>query len=215
MKKAACIALLAWMGGVFAGTGRAANSLLLELQVHENVEAKRADLRLRLREPVTITKVEATVDGQPAPVTFAPFGAEGHANTGALLFLIDRSDPKRAKTIEAAKVLTMQLIDRAAPRTDSAVYVFDANLARVADFGTPRGEVAARLQPEKAGGLATELYRSAIEAIAILEKQPVERRALVLLSDGKAEDTTYTVEKVVEAAGKANVVILAVGYAET
>jgi hypothetical protein len=71
------------------------------------------------------------------------------------------------------------------------------------------------LQPEKAGGLATELYRSAIEAIAILEKQPVERRALVLLSDGKAEDTTYTVEKVVEAAGKANVVILAVGYAET
>lgn len=215
MKKAACIALLAWMGGVFAGTGRAADSLLLELKVYENVEAKRADLRLRLREPVTIAKVEATVDGQPAPVTFAPFGAEGHADTGALLFLIDRSDPKRAKTIEAAKVLTMQLIDRAAPRTDSAVYVFDANLARVADFGTPRGEVAARLQPEKAGGLATELYRSAIEAIAILEKQPVERRALVLLSDGKAEDTTYTVEKVVEAAGKANVVILAVGYAET
>lgn len=215
MNKAACLALFAWVGGFFSALGQAEKSPLLELKVHENVEAKRAELRLRLSEPVTITRLEATAGGQPLPVKYEPFGAEGAADSCALLFLIDKSDPKRAKTIEAAKALTMQLIERSAPHTDSAVYAFDANLDLVADFGTPWGEVAARLKPVKAVGLATEMYRNAIEAIAILEKRPVERRALVLLSDGKAEDTTYTLEQVVAAAKKASVVICTVGYAET
>jgi hypothetical protein len=215
MNKAACLVILAWMSGVFIAFGQEDKSPLLEVKVFENVEVKRTDLRLRLSEPLTITKVEAVAGGQALPVEFLPFGAEGKSDACALLFLIDKSDPKRAKTIEAGKTLTMQLIERSAPHTDSAVYAFDANLDLVTDFGTPWGEVAARLKTVKAVGMATELYRNAIEAIAILEKRPVERRALVLLSDGKAEDTTYTIEKVVEAAQKASVVIYAVGYAET
>ena len=214
MKKAACLVLLAWIGGIFSAEGQE-KTALHELKVHENVEAKSVELRLRLNEPVTITKVEATAGGQALPVKYEPFGSEGHADTCALLFLIDKSDPKRAKTIEAAKALTMQLIERSATHTDCAVYAFDANLDLVADFGTPWGEVAANLKKVKAVGMATELYRNAIEAIAILEKKPVERRTLLLLSDGKAEDTTYTLEKVVEAAKKASVVITTVGYAET
>jgi hypothetical protein len=215
MNQAACLVILAWMSGLVLAYGQQDKSPLLELKVHENVEAKQTDLRLRLSEPLTITKVEAVAGGQPLPVEFVPFGAEGKPDACALLFLIDKSDPKRAKTIEAAKALTMQLIERSAPHTDSAVYAFDANLDLVTDFGVPWGEVAERLKTVKAVGLATELYRNAIEAIGILEKRSVERRALVLLSDGKAEDTTYTLEKVVEAAKKASVVIYTVGYAET
>ena len=214
MNKAACLVLLAWIGGIISAAGQE-KTVLQELKVLENVEAKRAELRLRLNEPLTITEVTATAGGQPLKVKYEPFGSEGHADTCAILFIIDKSDPKRAKTIEAAKALTVQLIERSAPHTDSAVYAFDANLDLVADFGTPWGEVAARLKPVKAAGMATELYRNAIEAIAILEKKPVERRALVLLSDGKAEDTTYKIEQVVEAAKKAGVAICGVGYAET
>ena len=214
MNKAACLVLLAWIGGIFSATAQE-KTALQELKVLENVEAKRAELRLRLNQPLTITEVDAKADGQVLTTKYEPFGGEGHADTCAILFLIDKSDPKRAKTIEAAKALTVQLIERSAPHTDSAVYAFDANLDLVADFGTPWGEVAARLKPVKAAGMATELYRNAIEAIAILEKRPVERRALVLLSDGKAEDTTYKIEQVVEAAKKAGVAIYGIGYAES
>ncbi len=214
MNKAAWLVALAWIVGIFSAAAQE-KTALHELKILENVEAKRVELRLRLSEPVTITQVEAKAGGQALPVKYEPFGTEGHADTCALLFLIDISDPKRTKAIEAAKALTMQLIERSASHTDSAVYAFDANLELVADFGTPWGEVAARVKPVKASGMATELYRNAIEAIAILERRTVERRTLVLLSDGRAEDTTYTLEKVVEAAKKASVVITTVGYAET
>ena len=41
-----------------------------------------------------------------------------------------------------------------------------------------------------------------IEGAALLDKSPLRRRILVLLSDGKAEDSTYTLEQAASAAGR-------------
>ena len=73
----------------------------------------------------------------------------------------------------------------------------------------------ALLKPLRPTGLATELYRNVAEGAALLERRPERRRILVLLSDGKAEDTTYTLEQAGAAALKACVTVYGLGYAET
>ena len=84
----------------------------------------------------------------------------------------------------------------------------------MAPFGTPRGEVPARLKAVQAVGMATELYRDTIEAIKVLEKTTAGRKAVILFSDGKAEDTTFTLEQTLAAARQANVAVCGLGYAE-
>ncbi len=214
MKKAACIiALCAWMGGAFSSAQE--RTPVVDFQKTEDVEARRLDVRFRLNEPIVVQDVTAAAaDGAELPAQFTAFGSN-EADRSALLFLIDTSDPKRKAAIEASKALTARLIDLADPATLCAVFTFDANLGLVVNFDVPRAEIAPLLKRVKAAGMATELYRNAIEAIALLEPMPVQHRALMILSDGKAEDTTFTVEQVVGAARKAGVVINAAGYAET
>ena len=212
MTNAARLAILISVGTMLPVLART-DSNVAEIRFSENVEAKRVELEIRLSDPVTKAEVEAKADGETLPVQYTPFGS-GDDNA-AILFLIDKSDPKRARTIEAAKALVLRLVKQADQRTACAVYAFDANVDLVSDFGATPSEVAAGLKNVKAIGRATELYRSALDAIALLEKMPVKRRGLMLLSDGKAEDTTYTLEQTIAAAKKAGVTIYGVGYAES
>ena len=210
MKKAVGLALLTWLGGVFAfGEVPEARTIW-----QEKLDPPRLELEVRWNAPVTPTGLTARAGTQVLPVKFAPFGesADGRA---AVLFLIDQSDPKRARTIEAVKTLVLQLIDAAGARAQCAIYAFDSALAPVADWGTARAQMPALLKPLRPTGLATELYRNVAEGAALLERRPERRRILVLLSDGKAEDTTYTLEQAGAAALKACVTVYGLGYAET
>lgn len=214
MTNAACRAILISLGTILPVLARADDSTVAGIRFSENVEAKRVELEIRLRDPGAKVQVEAKANGKTLPVQYTPFGGQDDDNA-AILFLIDKSDPKRTRAIEAAKALVLRLVKKADQRTRSAVYAFDANLALVSDFGANPSEVDAGLKKVKAVGMATELYRSALDAIAMLEKMPVKRRGLMLLSDGKAEDTTYTLEQVIVAAKKATVTMYGVGYAES
>lgn len=210
MNKAACLALLAWMGGLFAyGEGPVATT-----RWAETLDPPRMELEVRWNAAVKLTGFTARSGTQVLPAKFSPF-AESEEGKAAVLFLIDKSDPKRARTIEAAKALSLQLIGAAGARAECAIYAFDAKLVPVADWGTPVEGMPALLKPLKPTGLATELYRNVIEGAALLDKSPLRRRILVLLSDGKAEDTTYTLDQAAAAAAKAGVSVYGIGYAET
>lgn len=214
MTKAAHLTILVSWAGLVSLLAQGDKAVVAYTGIVENVEAKRAEVQIGLKESVAIGEVKATANGEPLPVQYAAFGSNDD-DKAAILFLIDKSDPKRARSIEAVKALTLRLVEKADPHTKCAVYAFDAGLALVADFGATPKDVAAGLKKVKAVGLATELYRNTIEAVALLEKMPVKRRALILFSDGKAEDTTYTLEQAVAAANAARVNICGVGYAET
>lgn len=214
MNKAVCCTFLLLCSVCAFALGQTEKSNVANAGFLENVEAKRLEVQIGLSEPGEITEVQAQAAGQKFPVEYAPFGSK-EDDTAAILFLIDKSDPKRARTIESVKALVVRLAEKADPRTKCAVYAFDANLSPVSEAGTSPKEVAAKLKPVKAAGMATEMYRSLLEAVAILEKMPVKRRAVWLFSDGKAEDTTYTLEQAVVAANLARVNISGVGYAES
>jgi len=66
----------------------------------------------------------------------------------------------------------------------------------------------------RAEGFATEFYKSLLKGIEILGKTDAQRRLLLLVSDGKAEDTAYARSDVLTSARRADVAILTLGYAE-
>jgi hypothetical protein len=211
MLKAACLFLLASIGGLASLAAQDAGPMALK--VDEKPDPPRLELQLRLPEPWPVQEIAASSGAQKFPVQFTPYARAG-ADSTALLFLIDRSDPKRAKTIDAVKATIEKSIASLDDHTQFAVYVFDADLVPVAEFGTPKDETIASVKKVKALGMATELYRDTIDAIKILDKTKAARKAVILFSDGKAEDTTFTLEQTVAAARQADVAICGVGYAE-
>src|SRR5882762_123366 len=128
MTNAACRAILISLGTILPVLAWADDSNVAEIRFSENVEAKRVELEIRLSDPGTKAEVEAKANGETLPVQYTPFGGNDDDNA-AILFLIDKSDPKRARTIEAAKALVLRLVKQANQRTGCAVYAFDANLA--------------------------------------------------------------------------------------
>jgi hypothetical protein len=211
MLKAACLTFFALSGGIVSLLAQEA--AVVALKVEEKPGPPRLELQLRLPEPWPVKQIAASAGGQPLPVQFSAFG-QASTDTTALLFLIDRSDPARAKTIKAVKAMIQRSIDALDDHTSFAVYAFDAKLVPVAEFGLSKQESLKQLETVKAVGMATELYRNTIDAIKILERTKAVRKAVVLFSDGKAEDTAYLLKDTVAAANQANVAICGVGYAE-
>ncbi|HEY3901244.1 MAG TPA: FHA domain-containing protein [Chthoniobacter sp.] len=211
MSKAACLILFALCGGILNLCAQEVAGI--DLKTAEKPSPPRLELQLRLPEPWPVKEVAASSAGKSLPVKFSPFDPNAPDST-ALLFLIDRSDPARAKTVEAVKALVQRSIDALDEHTVFAVYAFDADLVPVAEFGTPKPEALAKLKSLKAVGMATELYRDTIDAVKILEATKAARKALILFSDGKAEDTTFSLQQTVSAAKQAGVAICGVGYAE-
>ena len=212
MPKAARLSsLLALLGGFIPVEAQDAGDMLYKID--ERPDPPRLEVDIRLPGPLPVKEVVATVGAEKLPVKFTPFG-QGDADTTALLFLIDKSDPKRARAVEAAKSLILQTIGGLENRTSFAVYAFDADLTLVAEIETPKDEVPGRLKAVKAVGMATELYRDTMEAIKVLEKVSAGRKAIILFSDGKAEDTTFTLDQTTALARQAGVALCGVGYAE-
>lgn len=133
----------------------------------------------------------------------------------AILFLVDTSDPRR-KPIVAENARQIQGLIAGAPlHRKFGLAAFDKGLKLLAPLSAERTEILAAANRLKAEGKVTELYRSAIEALRQLQEFDAERKALVILSDGLAEDTAYTILDVVNTARSIETVIIGLGYTRT
>jgi len=130
----------------------------------------------------------------------------------AVLFLIDTSDPARAKTVEIKQRHIAQILRSAEARHRVGIAGFDKRLTTVAPIGTPVSDIIPALKSIKAEGQTTELYRNIIKAIDLVEKIEADRRVIFLLSDGLAEDKAYFHEDVIGAARRSAVAINSIGY---
>lgn len=139
----------------------------------------------------------------------------GPGERAAALFLVDTSDPRRGPVVAANVRQIRGLIEATGAHWDFGLAGFDKGMKLLAPLGRERQELAAATDALQAEGLVTELYRSAIEAISELERVDAGRKALVILSDGLAEDVAYTLQDVVQAARAARVTIIGLGYARS
>jgi len=167
--------------------------------------------RYRLLPPGEAIGAEASLAGTPLP---APelLGPPAERGPGAVLLLVDTSDPRRQAAVHRAVEHLRLILERGRGRYAFGLASFDSTIRLLAPLGTPVEEIERASAGIEAVGKTTELYRSAIEAIRVLAAYPAEPRALFLFSDGLAEDRAYFHDDVIAAARAAGVVIYGIGY---
>lgn len=133
----------------------------------------------------------------------------------ALLAMFDVSDPRRNATTTG---LYPKIVEALAENRPAHLVLGVATFSQSLD-------IALRLQPLKkttnldtmpfsAMGAATELNRAALAALRKLAEENADRKILLVVSDGKAEDTAYKLADVIAEAQKLRIPIATVGIAE-
>lgn len=182
----------------------------------------RLECDVRFQIPKDVSSVVATVSGSettlPPPV-FERYPKAG--DTSAFLFLVDTSNRARSGTISANGEDITRILRRAEAQDRFGLATLpgsgtgtEASLSVRAALGADPRNIERELSEMKANGQASPIYRSSIEGIRLLKSFPASRRALLLFSDGKSEDQSYTVADVIDEARKQNVAIYTFGIAE-
>lgn len=141
-----------------------------------------------------------------------PYPSDGQAT--ALLFLVDSSDPKRQDTVKKNVEAIRTILTNRKSHHKVGVATFDSEFHLLSPIGNDFSAAEKALNSIKADGLATEFYKNIINGIEVLQKTEASRKVLILMSDGKAEDRAYKHEDAVDAAKKAGVSIMGLGYPE-
>ena len=134
------------------------------------------------------------------------------ADSTALLVLVDTSDPARAPAIRAAVEHINALIAAAPAHFRLGLASFDTDMQILAPLGASATELRAAAAQLAAKGRTTELYRNVRDALRVLEKTSATRKALLVLSDGLAEDYAYHHEDVIALARANDIIIDSIGY---
>jgi len=204
-------AILAAAGPSAARDGvAAANQVAIELRA---VDGGQAVLDYRPGAGARVEAMTAAMDGTPLPLLAdQPYPWNGAVT--AILFLMDSSASRHPQTLQRNAQDIARMVAEAPPRFRFGLAAFDADLRLLVPPGGDRTSLAEAARSVTAKGQATELFRNARTAIDLLSRFPADRRALVVLSDGDAEDTAYRREDVVAAARQAGVAIIGLGFAE-
>ncbi len=133
-------------------------------------------------------------------------------DTTAILFLVDTSDPSRQNVVEKNKSHIKELLTGLKPHQKAGLASFDKTIRFISPIGTSTFLLSKSLDSLKASGKTTELYRNLIEAIENLKSTGANRKLIILLSDGQAEDKAYFHSDVTKAARKYGIVINSIGY---
>jgi hypothetical protein len=172
----------------------------------------------RLFPQAEVEKIAVTQNGKALDFTQAPF-ANSPLNTSAILVLVDTSvgstKAPRDRTLADNKQWIDALLAQAQSRDLIGVSSFANDLVEVVPLGASFAEIHRKIAPLKANGLGTRIYRRGMDAIETLAQTKASRRALVILSDGKDEDTGFTKDDLIQAAQKHHVVVFALGCPET
>jgi hypothetical protein len=184
-------------------------------------DKRRLECDVRFVNPVDVTSVTATVIEEKR--TLPSPGFERYPKTddvSAFLFLFDLSDPARAGTVNANIADARRILATARPHDRFGIATLpggsgpEPSIDLRAPIGLDLYNVERRLGDMKAKGLASPIYRSSIESIRVLSDYKASRHAILMFTDGRAEDMGYTPEDVIKEAQKAHVAVFAFGIAE-
>jgi len=168
---------------------------------------------VRYVDSIAVTGIEITERDNPANIwtaSFRPFMKE--EDDTAYLLLVDRSDTERAAAIRRSAQDLAELFSNIAPKQRVAVAAFDTRLDMLQDFTADGKAVAAALAGIRSGNNTSELYRLSLEAVRKLGQQDSLRKVLVIVSDGKFDDTVYNHALVAQEANRLDVRIVTIGY---
>jgi hypothetical protein len=162
-------------------------------------------------------KVDVAVDGETVSLEKSDIRFYPAKNqTTAIMLLFDVSDPARGRTVDSIYPQISRLFSRdLRPHQTLGIATFAETLEYIPPIEKSPSDPEPTSPNFSAKGRATELFRLTKEALKDFEKNSqATRRILVLVSDGKDEDTAYHLEEVVATSRKSDIPIFAVGIAE-
>lgn len=210
-KRILCIALLLAIG-LFNQEALASSDGKLGCQAEVAKNLISCDFETKnLSKPSSIA---VRVDGKPVNgIKFDDYPANDQKS--AILFLVDISDPTRAMTVARNVDAIRKILKKQNSRQKFGIATFDSQFRVLAPVGSSAVDLDRALSRLRAGGAATEFYKNIMAGTRTLSAYPADRKALVLFSDGKAEDRAYGRGDALKAMEKAGVVLIGLGYAET
>lgn len=190
-----------------------------DMEISDNVEITckqsitdkilRCDYRLIKPEPVL--SITAKYRDKTVPLKNQENYPWNNAIT-AILLLVDTSDPARENVIRKNYTHIKQILNASKKYHRIGLASFDKSLKLEVPIGLSNEQIINAAEKLRATGQTTELYRSTLTAIELLDKIKADRKSIYIFSDGLAEDTAYFHEDVVRAARKSGVVITSFGY---
>lgn len=141
------------------------------------------------------------------------YPAEGQ--TTAIFVMFDLSDPRRnTTTTELYPKIVNALSENRPDHIVLGIGTFAQSLDVVSPFQALKSMPSLEAMPFLATGVATELNRVALTALKNLGEENADRKLLLVVSDGKAEDTAYSLVDVSTEAKKLRIPIATIGIAE-
>ncbi len=149
---------------------------------------------------------EVLEEGVPQHICYFSKGEESLS----IVLLLDTSESMRRQALNEARRAAIELIEAAHPDTQFALVTFDSDIKKQVDFTTDRFAIKSALTGLQAGG-RTRLFdgvRSALELLA-----PVHNRSkvIILLTDGKDEDSKSAFDDVEKLLRASDVTVFACG----
>jgi len=163
--------------------------------------------------PPQVDRARATIAGiSLGQSELRDYPAEGE--TTAVLFLLDISNPARQPVVEK-NLEQIEAIARAGSEHHRfALATFAETLQIAAEMGSDPAALGDAGEDVRAVGQRTELIRLGAEAVDYLDRIAADRKVIVLMSDGEAEDDTsvYPPGYFAEAARRVGVRVYALGF---
>ncbi len=181
----------------------------IDINCQQTKEFLKCDYRTPQGEKLNSFK--ATANGEPLPLEQQSYAID-KSNPPAVLFVVDTSDPARQNVIEKNKQQIRALVSAIPSQFRVGLASFDKTLRIESPLGESAFLLKKKLDGLNAVGKTTELYRNIIKALDYLDAQQGARKALILMSDGQAEDKAYFHADVIRVARKAGIIINSIGY---
>jgi len=172
---------------------------------------RKLNCEYRLKTADVVRTIKASTDNKSLAVNNIENYPWNDAIT-AVLLLVDTSDPGRQNVIDQNRKDISRLLASSRPYHRIGLARFDKSLHLQVPIGNSNEQIALATESLRAVGQTTELYRSVLTAIEVLEKVDADRKSVFIFSDGLVEDTAYYHHDVVKAANQAGIIITSLGY---
>jgi Ca-activated chloride channel homolog len=147
-------------------------------------------------------------DGKLQKIEF--FGEEDQPLSFGLL--LDRSlSMNDSAKIEKAKAVAISFLRAGNPQNEAYCMAFNESPSIVADFTSDYAKIESGLSGIQTDG-GTALYDAIIEGLEKLEQAKYRRRALVIITDGRDQDSKHSLADLVKRAQQSDAQIYTVGF---
>lgn len=161
----------------------------------------------------TLTVENLTVAEDDSPVEFALYTVPP-TEPLAIALVVDTSGSMRGEPLVQAAEALRTFVDSMGPSDVAALIAFNSRYELVQPFTADKETLAAAVDTLQAGG-ETALYDAVRYALETVSAQPVGRRAVIVLSDGRDTASGANLDEVIARAALRNIPVYTLGLQQS